>query len=178
MCSHRCWLGLMVALVAVAIAAYNQRTLYHLAFGPTPVMAGTLNGPGKPPLLVTLRVQRIQPLFAQMHTLGRPPCSWYAWLHVEDQLLLARLPHEHSDLTCTGTLEELSPFEEQHVVAPQRQANPATPILPFRLNMTRPFVAWGLLLLVLPLLGLLGLSFWLLASGWRRCPQKRAPVSA
>jgi hypothetical protein len=153
--------GLTLMAVAVVIAFLCRRYLYNVLLGPFPVDRAALrtltDADDRLEYFVSVEGDEVEVLFPRAYTAGKEPYSMYALLKVGGPWLLLRVPTGQEGRRQTGTLEGLSAFEQEHVLAP-RTEGPAGPrtFLPFRLEATRYFRVVGWLIAVVPLAVLAG----------------------
>jgi hypothetical protein len=165
--------GLALGLLAALGVALCARYLYNVLLGPFPIDRQNLlvlaDPDSRHECFVTIEGEQVELLFPRSYTGGEEPYSWYALLQVGEKWLVLRLPAGHQGRRVMGTLENLSAFEEEHVLAPRRRG-PAggRDFLPYRLDAVRPFRAVGWLLAVLPLGALAAVSLGLMIAAARR----------
>jgi hypothetical protein len=161
-------LWLLVGLLAYA----SRRYLYNVLFGPFPISRAELlsldDSDSRAEYYVTVAGDDVDLLFPRAYSSGRKPYSMYGLLRLDQRRLLVRLPAGQKGLSLSGTLEHLSAYERQNVLAGRGAC------LPFRLEATRYFRTIGWLLGVLPLAALAALAAVLT---WRGVPRQELIVS-
>jgi hypothetical protein len=167
--------------LAAAFAAYQcRRYLYNVLLGPFPIdrtaVLSLADADSRLEYFVTVEGDEVQLLFPRAYTGGEEPYSMYGLLRVGEKWLLLRVPNGKEGCKMTGTLESLSAFERDHILAPRaKNADEPRVFLPFRLEATRYFRTVGWLLAVVPISGLVVLGAWLMRSAWIRRASTEPP---
>jgi hypothetical protein len=160
--------ALLLWLAVGLLAFLSHRYLYNVLFGPFPISRAELLSLNdlkeRAEYFVTVTGDDVELLFPRAYTGGQRPYSMYGLLRLGQRRLLVRLPADHEGLSVTGTLENLSAYERQHVLAGRG------PCLPFRLEASRYFRTVGWLLGVLPLAALAVGAVSCLAASFRCTP--------
>jgi len=159
--------GLALWLVAALAAYLGRRYLYNVLLGPFPLGradALTLANPDQRlEYFVTVEGDQTELLFPRAYSAGQEPYSMYGLLSFGHKGMLLRVPSSHSGTSVTGTLEQLSGFERDHVLASRaRSLTGPREFLPFRLEGTRYFRTIGWMLAVVPIAALVVLGAFLM----------------
>lgn len=158
--------ALALWLMTAGLVLASRRYLVNVLLGPFPLgrqeLLSLADVDRRAEYYVSIEGDRLELLFPRAYTAGSKPYAMYAILNVGPRQLLLRVPGEQQGVRWTGTLEGLSAFERDHIMA----GRPAS--LPFRLEATRYFRTVGWLLGVGPIGILVAAALLLTVSGVRR----------
>jgi hypothetical protein len=171
---RRLVIGLCLLAAAALLGFLTRRYLYNVLLGPFPIDPAVLSRCTEPDArseyFVTFTAADVQRLCPYSYTGGQKPYAFYARARVAGRPLLVRMPADHEGEEFTGTLEKLSAYERQAIMAPLEPAGSgvSTRFLPFRLNANSYFRVVGYHTVVLPVGMLLIAAGWNLGQGVRR----------